>query len=265
MEWVATYLVLGGFVGFFAGLFGIGGGLVLVPALLLLFEAQHFSAGIAMHLALGTSMATIVFTSLSSLRTHHQHSAVNWRVVRRITPAILFGTALGAVIADMVSARGLSIFFAIFVYFSAAQMLLDLRPHASRQLPGLAGMSLMGTFTGVISSLVSIGGGALVVPFLVWCNVSLRHAIGTAAAIGFPVALGGTLGYIFTGLHQPALPHDSTGYVFLPALLWVAMSSVITAPLGAKAAHRWPLKWLRRGFACLLLILATKMVLKVLI
>ena len=264
MEWVAAYLVLGALVGFFAGLFGIGGGLLLVPALLLVFEAQHFSAGIAMHLALGTSMATIVFTSLSSLRTHHQHGAVNWRVVRRITPGILFGTALGAVIAGAVSARGLSIFFAVFVYFSAAQMLLDLRPHASRQLPGLAGMSLMGTFTGGISSLVSIGGGALIVPFLVWCNVSLRHAIGTAAAIGFPVALGGTLGYIFTGLDQPALPHDSAGYVYLPALLWVALSSVFTAPLGAKAAHRWPLKWLRRGFACLLLILATKMLLKVL-
>lgn len=265
MEWYATYLFLGALVGFLAGLFGIGGGLLLVPALLLMFEAQHFPADTVMHMALGTSMATIVFTSLSSLRTHHQHGAVNWQVVRRITPGILLGTVLGANIADAISGRGLSLFFATFVYFSAIQILLDLRPHASRQLPSLAGMGLMGTFTGVVSSLVSIGGGALIVPFLVWCNVKLRHAIGTAAAIGFPVAVGGTLGYVYTGLNQTALPHDSAGYVYLPALFWVALSSVFTAPLGAKAAHRWSLKWMRRGFACLLLILATKMLLKVMV
>ena len=264
MEWVAAYLLLGVFVGFFAGLFGIGGGLVMVPVLLWLFEAQHFPVATLMHLALGTSMATIVFTSLASMHKHHQHGAVNWSVVRRITPGILLGTVLGAGIADAVSARGLSLFFAFFVYFSAAQMLLDLRPHASRQLPGMVGMSLMGAFTGAISSLVSIGGGTVIVPFLIWCNVSLRHAIGTSAAIGFPVALGGTLGYIYTGYYQPALPQGSAGFVYLPALVWVALASVITAPLGAKAAHRWPLKWLRRGFACLLLLLATKMLFKVL-
>ncbi len=264
MEWYAAYLLLGAIAGFLAGLFGVGGGLVLVPVLLLLFDAQRFSSEYALHLALGTSMATIVFTSLASMRKHHQHGAVCWQVVRRITPGILIGTALGALLAASIPTRGLGIFFTLFVYFAAAQILIDKRPHPSRQLPGMAGMTLTGTFTGWISSLVSIGGGTIVVPFLVWCNVPLRHAIGTASAIGFPIAVGGTLGYIAVGSHIDALPEPHLGYVYLPALFWVALASVLTAPLGAKAAHRMKVEMLRKLFAILLLVLATKLLLKVL-
>lgn len=264
MEWFAAYLVLGAITGFLAGLFGVGGGLVLVPMLLMLFDAQHFAPEHTLHLALGTSMATIIFTSLSSLHKHHQHSAVNWQVVRHITPGILFGTALGALFASSIPARGLGIFFTMFVYFAAAQILLGKDPHPSRQLPGTAGMSFAGTFTGWISSLVSIGGGAIIVPFLVWCNVPIRHAIGTASAIGFPIAVGGTLGYIAVGSHIDGLPELHLGYVYLPALLWVAFASVVTAPLGAKAAHRINVGILRKLFAILLLALATKLFLKVL-
>lgn len=264
MEWFAAYLALGTTAGFLAGLFGIGGGLVLVPVLLFLFDAQHFPAEHTMHLALGTSMATILFTSLASMRKHHQHGAVNWRVVRDITPGILLGTALGALVAAAISPRELGIFFALFVYFAAAQILLDVRPHASRQLPGFLGMTGVGTFTGWISSMVSIGGGTVVVPFLLWCNVPLRHAIGTSAAIGFPVAVGGTVGYIVTGMSLHALPTPNLGYVYLPALLWVALASLITAPFGAIAAHRMKIGLLRKLFAILLLVLATKLLLKVL-
>ena len=264
MEWYAGYLVLGAVAGFLAGLFGVGGGLVLVPVLLLMFDAQHFTAEYTMRLALGTSMATIVFTSLASMRKHHQHGAVIWQVVRRITPGILLGTALGTLLASSIPTRGLGIFFTLFVYFAAAQILIDKRPHASRQLPGLAGMTLTGTFTGWISSLVSIGGGTIVVPFLILCNVPLRHAIGTASAIGLPIAVGGTLGYIAVGTHIDALPEPHLGYVYLPALLWVALASVLTAPLGAKAAHRMKVELLRKLFAVLLLALATKLLFKVL-
>jgi len=263
-NWLFAYLALGACAGFLAGLFGVGGGLVLVPVLLILFDAQHFPSEHALHLALGTSMATIVFTSLASLRKHHQHGAVNWRVVRDITPGILFGTALGASLAAAIPARGLGIFFTLFVYFAAAQILLDKRPHATRQLPGYVGMTAVGTFTGWVSSLVSIGGGTVIVPFLIWCNVPLRHAIGTSAAIGFPVAIGGTLGYIATGMSLPALPAPNLGYVYLPALLWVALASVATAPLGAMVAHRMQVGLLRKLFAVLLLVLATKLLLKVL-
>jgi uncharacterized protein len=264
VEWYAAYLVLGSVAGFLAGLFGVGGGLVLVPVLLFLFDAQHFPTEYTMHLALGTSMATIAFTSLASMRKHHQHGAVNWQVVRRITPGILLGTALGALLASSIPTRGLGIFFTLFVYFSATQILIDKRPHASRQLPGMAGMTLTGMFTGWISSLVSIGGGTIVVPFLIWCNVPLRHAIGTASAIGFPIAVGGTLGYIAVGSHIDAFPEPHLGYVYLPALFWVALASVITAPLGAKAAHRMKVELLRKLFAVLLIALATKLLLKVL-
>jgi len=263
MEWALAYLLLGSITGFLAGLFGIGGGTILVPVLLMLFETQRFPAPYLMHLALGTSMATILFTSLASMRKHHQHGAVNWQVVRTITPGILLGTALGALLAAAISARGLGIFFALFVYFAALQILLDMRPHASRQLPGLPGMTLTGTLTGWLSSLVSIGGGTVVVPFLIWCNVPLRTAIGTSAAIGVPVAVGGTLGYIATGLGTHTLPAPNLGYVYLPALFWVALASVITAPLGARAAHHMQVGLLRKLFAVLLLALATKLLLKV--
>lgn len=264
MEWYLAYLVLGVIAGFLAGLFGVGGGLVLVPVLLLMFDSQHFAADHILHLALGTSMATIVFTSLASMRKHHQHGAVNWQVVRRITPGILLGTAIGAATASAIPAKGLGIFFAAFVYFAAALILIDKRPHASRQLPGMVGMTFTGTLTGWLSSLVSIGGGTIVVPFLLWCNIPIRHAIGTASAIGFPIAVGGTLGYIVVGWTAAGLPDAHLGYVYLPALLWVALATVLTAPLGAKAAHHMKVELLRKLFAVLLIVLATKLLLKVL-
>lgn len=264
MEWYLAYLILGAFTGFLAGLFGVGGGLVLVPVLLILFDAQHFSAEHTLHLALGTSMATIIFTSLSSMRKHHQHGAVNWQVVRRITPGILLGTAIGALTASAIPVKGLGIFFALFVYFIAAQILFGRDPHPARQLPGTAGMTLAGTFTGWISSLVSIGGGAIVVPFLIWCNVPIRNAIGTAAAIGFPIAVGGSIGYITVGWAADGLPDMHLGYIYLPALLWVAIATMLTAPLGAKAAHRMKVELLRKLFAVMLIMLATKLLLKVL-
>lgn len=262
MEWYLSYLALGAVAGFLGGMFGIGGGTILVPAFFWLFEAQGFPAEQLMHLALGTGMATILFTSLASLREHHQHAAVDWQVVRRITPGILFGTALGAFSAALVSPQFLIVFFALFVYFAAAQILLDFKPHATRELPHAAGMSLFGTFTGWLSSLVSIGGGTVVIPFLIWCNVPLRRAIGTASAIGFSIAAGGTIGYILIGLHAAALPELHLGFVYFPALFWAAIASIVTAPLGAKTAHRSKVSLLRKWFALLLLGLATELLFK---
>ena len=264
MEWYIAYLVLGTFVGFFAGLFGIGGGLVLVPVLSFLFDAQHLTAQHTLHLALGTSMASILFTATSSARAHHHHGAVNMNIVRSITPGILLGTAFGALIASRVSPLYLTIFFAMFVYFAAAQMLLNLKPLPTRQLPGRLGMTLAGTGIGAISCLVSVGGGVISVPFMLRHNIPLRHAIGTSAALGLPIAIGGTVGYVVTGLALNTLPQYSLGFVYLPALLMLAVGTSFTTRLGAKAAHRLPLKWLRRGFAVLLFALATNMVLKVL-
>lgn len=262
MEWIVAYLLLGAVAGLLGGMFGIGGGTILVPVLLWLFEAQHFPAQHTMHLALGTGMATILFTSLASLRKHHQHQAVDWGVVKHITPGILLGTGLGALLAALITPTFLLLLFALFVYFAAAQILLGIKPHAERELPKQLGMTSFGIFTGWLSSLVSIGGGTLVIPFLIWCNLPLRRAIGTASAIGFPIAAGGSVGYVLIGLNVANIPAPHLGFIYLPALLGTAFASVITAPLGAQTAHRINVALLRKFFAALLLVLATKLLFK---
>ena len=262
MEWYLAYLLLGAFVGFFAGLLGIGGGLVLVPVLSFLFEVQQLGGAQNLHLALGTSMAAILYTAASSAHTHYAHGAVNMGIVRGMTPGLLFGTLLGTLFASGAPQLYLSVFFALFVYVAAAQMLLGLRPKASRQLPGRAVLTLVGSGIGAISSLVSIGGGTLSVPYMLWHNISFRQAVGTSASLGFPIGLGGTTGYVATGLVLHTLPAGTLGFVYLPALFMLIFGSAFTTPLGAKATHRLPLEPLRRGFAILLLVLATKMLLK---
>jgi uncharacterized membrane protein YfcA len=259
--WFAAYLGLGAFAGFFAGMLGIGGGLVLVPALAMLFAAQaQFAASDVLHLALGTSMASIIFTALSSLRTHHRHGAVLWPVVATITPGILVGTALGTVLASNVPTRPLAVFFACFVCVVALQMALNLKPKPSRELPGKSGIGAVGIGIGILSALVAIGGGAMTVPFLTWCNVKVQNAIGTSAAVGLPIALGGSAGYIFNGWNETGLPPGSIGYVYLPALAVLVLATMVTAPVGARLAHRLPVATLKRIFAGLLILLAAKMV-----
>lgn len=260
MSWWLAYIGLGLFAGFFAGMLGIGGGLVMVPMLTMMFAAQAgFPPGEVLHLALGTSIATILFTSLSSLRAHHQHDAVLWKVVIQITPGIFFGTLLGTLFASNVPAKPLALFFTCFVCFVALQMILDLKPRASRELPGIGGVFAVGTGIGAVSALVAIGGGSLTVPFLTWCNVRVQKAIGTSAAIGFPIAVGGSLGYIYNGWGRADLPPWSLGFVYLPALVWLVPSSMLIAPLGAMLAHRLPVATLKRIFACVLITLAVKM------
>lgn len=259
MEWYASYLLLGAFVGFFAGLFGIGGGLVLVPVLSFLYEAQHLGGEQNLQLALGTAMAAILYTAASGAYTHYRHGAVDMRIVRSMTPWLLLGTLIGTLFASRVSQVYLAGFFALFVYFAAIQMLLGYKPKATRQLPGSRGLALAGSSIGAISSLVSIGGGTLSIPFMLWHNIPLKQAIGTSAALGFPIALGGTLGYVATGLMWHQLPAATLGFIYLPALFMIFLGSALTTPLGAKATHRLPLMQLRRGFAILLLILATRM------
>ncbi len=256
---ILGYLAIGSVSGFFAGLLGIGGGVILVPAFLVALGKAGFPDSVLFQTALGTSMATILFTALSSLRSHHSRGAVMWPVVRNFTPGILVGTLLGAYIARHTPIEGLSIFFAVFLLFVALQLAFQLRPQAERILPGTAGQTAAALGIGVVSALVAIGGGAMTVPFLVWCNCPVRKAIGTAAAIGFPIAVGGTLGYVYNGWGVPGTRSGSLGFVYLPALLWTVLAAVSTAPLGARAAHVLPTTLLRRVFAVLLLIIAVRM------
>lgn len=259
MEFWLLYLAVGAIAGFLAGLLGVGGGLVIVPALAFIFVAQNFPDQYVLHLALGTSLASILFTSASSLRAHHAHGAVEWGVVRAIAPGIVAGTLFGTLIAARLSTGFLKAFFVVFVYFVATRMLLGTKPRSARQLPGRAGMFAAGGLIGAVSSLVGIGGGTLSVPFMTWCNVSLHRAIGTSAAIGFPIAAAGAAGYLLNGLTAEALPAYSLGFVYLPALLGVALASVLIAPLGARLAHRLPVAKLKRIFALVLYAIGTRM------
>lgn len=263
LQWILYYVILGLFVGYFSGLLGIGGGLIMVPVLAFMFEAQNLPAHNILHLALGTSMATILFTSLSSALQHHAQQAVNWDIVRFITPGILLGTALGALIVACVATFYLAVFFVLFVYFAATQMLTGFKPEATRDYPSRMEVTAAGMVIGSISSIVSIGGGVLSVPYLLWHRLPLRHAIATSAALGFPIAAGGTLGYMAAGYYRGIdLPAYSLGYVYLPVLLWLVTGTVATAPLGAKATHRMPVDRLRQIFALVLFVLATKMLIK---
>lgn len=254
-----TYLAIGAIAGFFAGLLGVGGGVVMVPALVMVMSTAGLPSGYVFQLALGTSMAAILFTSLSSLRSHHRHGAVLWSVVKLFTPGILLGTGLGTLFARHVSTHALALFFAAFIVFVAVQMTVGFKPTPSRALPGRLGLLAAGAGIGAVSALAAIGGGAMTVPFLSWCNVPVRKAVGTSAAVGFPIALGGTFGYVLNGMSVSGLPPGSLGFVYLPALLWVALASTLSAPFGARAAHRLPIAVLRRSFAGLLVLLAGKM------
>lgn len=255
-----TYITIGTFAGLSAGLFGVGGGLIIVPILTFMFTAQHLPEEHILHLALGTSLACIMFTSISSLRAHHRHGAVDWAVVRRISFGIIAGTYTGSWVAAQLSTRFLKGFFVLFLYYIATRMLLDIKPKPHRQLPGRTALFGVGGLIGCVSSLVGIGGGSMSVPFLVWCNVAFHRAIGTSAAIGFPIALAGAVGYVINGLQVPLPPH-SFGFVYLPALFGIVVASIVTAPLGAKLAHNLPIYKLRLVFSLLVIVMGTKMLL----
>ena len=256
---VLIYAALGAVAGVLAGMLGIGGGLVIVPLLVFTFSWQHFPEPVIMHLALGTSMASIIFTSISSSWAHHQRGAVQWPVVQRIAAGILLGTFLGSCLAARMSSGFLQGFFVIFLYYVGLQMLVNRKPKPTRQIPGWSGMFGVGSVIGAFSSLVGIGGGTLSVPFMIWCNLSVHTAIGTSAAIGLPIAIAGTLGYLYNGLHAPDLPGYSLGFIYLPALIGLVSASVMTAPLGVRLAHSLPVDRLKRVFAVVLFVVATRM------
>jgi uncharacterized membrane protein YfcA len=257
--WLVAYVLVGAFVGFLAGLFGIGGGMTMVPILAALFTAQSLSPEHAVHLALGTGMASVMFTGSASMLEHHRHNAVDWTIVTRMAPGMVAGTLLSTVASGWISQRALAMAFAVIVYGGATQMLLGRKPSAARKLPGSLARFAVGVAIGVISGLVSAGGTFLTVPFMLFCGVAMHTAIGTGAALGIPVAIVGTIGYVASGLTSGQLPDYSLGFVYLPALAALVVGSVVTAPFGARAAHRLPVATLRRLFAVLLFVLATRM------
>jgi uncharacterized membrane protein YfcA len=264
MDWglVVIFLIMGTCGGFAAGLLGVGGGMVLVPFVTMIFTAEGFPPAVVVHMAIATSLATIMFTSLSSVRAHHLHGAVRWPIVLLLAPGIVIGSWVGPWLAKQLNTSLLALVFALFVAFSATQMILNRKPSPSRELPGHAGMFAVGTGIGVVSGIVGAGGGFLSVPFMSWCNVKMHNAVATSAALGFPIALAGTLSNMYFGWNEPGLPAYSFGYIYLPALLVIALASVSMAPVGARAAHRMPVAKLKRIFAMVLYSLAAYMLWK---
>ena len=254
-----AYVATGAAVGFLAGLLGIGGGMTLVPVLAAMFAAQHFAPAHGVHLALGTGMASVVFTSSSSVRAHHRLGGVDWQLVRRLGPSMVVGTLLSTALSGWVPQRALAIAFAVIVYAGATQLLLGRKPAAARTLPGTPALVAAGLAIGVVCGLVSAGGAFMTVPFMLFCGVAMTTAIGTGAALGVPVAVVGTIGYVFSGWRVPDLPPLALGFVYGPALAGLVIGSVLTAPFGARAAHRVPAATLKRVYAVLLYALATKM------
>jgi len=258
---IAAFLLLGAFTGFAAGLLGIGGGMLMVPFLTMLLTSQGFPLGQIVKIAIATSLTTILFTSLSSVRAHARRGAVRWDIAKTLAPGIVVGSLLGAQIASWLPGAVLAIAFGLFVGTMATQMLRRKSTSADRTLPGTAGMLGMGGTIGALSALAGAGGGFITVPFLTRSNVRIHEAVATSAACGFPIALAGTLGYVIAGwnLHLPA---GTFGYIYLPALAAIVATSVLTAPLGAKAAHAMSVGRLRKLFALLLYVLAAYMMWK---
>jgi uncharacterized membrane protein YfcA len=259
---IVVFVAIGAIVGFLAGLLGIGGGMTMVPLLTMIFTREGFPLDHVVHMAVATSTATIVFTSISSAREHHRHGAVLWGVVAGLAPGIVVGSLAGPQIVGRMSTSWLAGFFGVFVAASATQMLFDRKPKPTRDLPGPGGLFGVGGGIGLISSMVGAGGGFLSVPFMTWCNVKIHNAVATSAALGLPIAVAGTIGFVIAGLAAEGMPRYSLGYIYLPALAAIVAASVLVAPVGARTAHRWPVKKLKRAFALLLYVLAAYMLWK---
>ena len=264
MDWglIVILLMMGVFGGFSAGLLGVGGGMVLVPFVTMIFTARGFPPELVVHMAIATSLATIMFTSLSSVRAHHLHGAVRWPVVLLLAPGIVLGSWLGPWVAKQLNTSVLALVFGVFVAFSATQMILNRKPSPTRELPAAPGMFAVGTTIGIVSGLVGAGGGFLSVPFMTWCNVKMHNAVATSAALGFPIALSGTLSNMYFGWNAPDLPAYSFGYIYAPAMLVIAAASVTMAPVGARMAHQMPVQKLKRIFALVLYALSAYMLWK---
>ncbi|MEM7304246.1 MAG: sulfite exporter TauE/SafE family protein [Pseudomonadota bacterium] len=252
-------MLLGAVVGLAAGLLGIGGGAIMVPVLATIFVAQGVPADRVIHIALGTSMASIIVTSLSSLYAHHKRQGVMWPIVRSLAPGVILGTLMATYIVAHVSSKFLAIFFTCFMVYVAVQMFLNFQPPPSRHIPGKLPLFLTGGGIGLVSALVAIGGGTLTVPFLAWHNIPLKKAIGTAAAVGFPIAVTGTLGYVVNGWNLSYSEPYLYGFIYLPAVLSISLVSYFTAPLGAKLAHRLSVPTLKKVFAIFLVLISLKM------
>ena len=257
---IAMLMLCGSISGFLAGLLGIGGGMVLVPFMILVFNHLGFGQDVIVHMAIATGMATILFTTTSAIWAHHKHGSIDWKLVASLSPGMVFGGLVGgSELFEALKTSWLSLFFALFLVYSSIQMMLNKKPKPGRELPGRLGLFSFGTFAGVLSSLVGAGGAFITVPFMLWCNVKPHVAMASSSGLGFPIATAATLGYMYGSWGNPNLPSGSLGFVYLPALACIVVVSVFTAPWGAKMARKLNVAQLKRVFGILLFFLAAFM------
>ncbi len=252
------YLILGALAGTLAGLFGIGGGLIIVPALIFSFELQELSPEILTHLAVGTSLATIVVTSISSVRAHHSKGGVQWRIFTVLAAGIMIGAWLGTYTAIQISSTTLQRLIGIFALLVALKMWFGFNPSEQSALPGKPTLMVAGGVIGWVSSIFGIGGGTLTVPFLRRSNLTMTKAVGTSAACGLPIASTGAVANMVMGQSNELLPTLSTGYVYWPAFFGIVLTSALFARFGVKLAHQLPAEKLQKCFAVLLILVGSK-------
>ena len=257
---ILMLMLCGGISGFLAGLLGIGGGMILVPFMILVFGHLGFNPEVIVHMAIAPGMATILFTTSSAIWAHHKHGSVDWKLVVALSPGMIFGGLVGgSELFEALKTSWLSLFFALFIVYSSIQMLLNKKPKPGRELPGPVGLFGFGTFAGALASLVGAGGAFITVPFMLWCNVKPHNAMASSSGLGFPIAAAATLGYMYGSWGNPNLPAGSLGFVYLPAVACIVAVSIFTAPIGAKMARKLNVGQLKRVFGVMLLFLAAFM------
>ena len=262
MELIDIFILLacGAVSGVLAGMLGIGGGMILVPFMIIVFNHQQFDQSIIVHMAIATGMASILFTSLSAIRAHHKHGTIDWKLVIALSPGIIAGGLIGgSELFDAFPTSWLSLFFALFIVYTSIQMFINKKPKPGRQLPGKVGLFSFGAFAGALSSLLGAGGAFVTVPFMIWCNISTHTAMASASGLGFPIAVAATIGYIVGSWNHAGLPPGSLGYIYLPAVACIVAASIFTAPLGAKMARSMNTANLKRVFGVMLFFLAAFM------
>ncbi len=252
-------LFLGAVAGVSAGLFGIGGGLIIVPVLVILFTQQGFPPDLVMIMSIATSLATIICTAISSILAHHCMGAVVWDKVLRLVPGIIVGSVLGAIVADHSPKEILRLVFVVYLLYAAINLALAHKPKPGRSASSKIVDGFAGLVAGCLSAILGIGGGTLIVPFLVHFQMPMRNAVAVASACGLPIAITSTVSYALLGRSVLYLPEWSVGYVYLPAFFGIVVTSIFTAPIGAKLANKISAQRLKRYFSLLLFVMAAKL------
>jgi uncharacterized protein len=257
---IAMLLLCGSISGFLAGLLGIGGGMILVPFMILVFNHLNFDQSVIVHMAIASGMATILFTTTSAIWAHHKHGSIDWNLVKILSPGLIVGSLLGgSELFEALNTSLLSLFFAIFIVYTSIQMIANKKPKPGRELPGSIGLFSFGVLAGALSSLLGAGGAFITVPFMLWCNVKPHVAMASSSGLGFPIAVAATIGYTYGSWGHPNLPPGSLGFVYIPAVASIVAVSIFTAPLGAKMARKLNVAQLKRIFGVMLFFLAAFM------